>query len=255
VEALQLDLVVGLQWRRNNSDRTVGMFVGHIGVGLAAKAAAPRSSLATLVLAAVLLDLLVWAFVVAGVEHIAIKPGITATNAFDLYDYPISHSLLMAVVWGAAMATAYDVTRRYLRGALLVFIAVVSHWVLDFISHRPDMPLAPGVHHYYGLGLFNSRIGMLLVEGLIWFGGIVIYELTTRSSRRAGFWTFYIGVATLTWLWVSSLSGAAPRIDPKTIGIIDFFFLAILAAWAYVVDRIRITTRQADKAPLVRIAG
>lgn len=65
-----------------------------------------------------------------------------------------------------------------------MFIAVASHWALDFISHRPDMPLAPGVQRYYGLGLFNSRPGMLLVEGLIWFGGIALYELTTRSRGR-----------------------------------------------------------------------
>ena len=62
------------------------MFVGHLAVGFAGKPAAPKTSLGTLVLAAVLLDVLVWAFVVAGAEHIAVKPGITGTNALDLYD-------------------------------------------------------------------------------------------------------------------------------------------------------------------------
>jgi len=62
------------------------MFVGHVAVGFGAKPIAPKTSLGTLLLAAVLMDVLVWAFVVVGLEHIAVKPGITATNALDLYD-------------------------------------------------------------------------------------------------------------------------------------------------------------------------
>ncbi len=224
------------------------MFVGHIGVGLAAKAAAPRASLGSLVLAAVLLDVLVWAFVVAGLEHIGVKPGITATNALDLYDYPLSHSLLMSVAWGTLMAAGYYGIRRYSWGALIIFAAVVSHWVLDFISHRPDMPLAPGVHRYYGLGLYNSRPGMLVVEGLLWFGGVVLYERGTRSRQRAGFWAMYVGIAILTWLWIASLSGAAPRISIIRMGIIDLAFLAVLVSWAYWVDRLRVVLDQPSES-------
>ncbi len=216
------------------------MFVGHIAVGFAAKPAAPKTSLGWLVLAAVLMDVLVWAFVVAGLEHIAVKPGITATNALDLYDYPLSHSLLMAVVWGALLAGVYYGLRRYSRGALLVFAAVVSHWVLDFVSHRPDVPLAPGIHRYYGLGLYNSRPGMLLVEGLLWLGGIVLYERATRSRQRAGFWAMYIGVAILTWFWIASLNGAAPPVSMTQMGIIDLMFLALLVSWAYWLDKLRV---------------
>jgi membrane-bound metal-dependent hydrolase YbcI (DUF457 family) len=176
------------------------MFVGHLAVGFAAKPAAPKTSLGTLVLAAVLLDVLVWAFVVAGAEHIAVKPGITVTNALDLYDYPWSHSLLMAVVWSVLMAGVYYGFRKYRKGALLISVAVLSHWVLDFVSHRPDMPLAPGAHHYYGLSLYNSRLGMLVVEGLLWLGGIVLYDRATHSRKRAGAWTLYVGVLMLTLL-------------------------------------------------------
>jgi hypothetical protein len=225
------------------------MFVGHIGVGFAAKTAAPKTSLGSLVLAAVLLDVLVWTFVVAGVEHIAVKPGITVTNALDLYDYPISHSLLMSAVWGALMGGGYYAIRRYSRGALLVFAAVVSHWVLDFVSHRPDMPLAPGVHRYFGLGLYNSRMGMVLVEGSLWFGGIVLYKRVTRSRKWAGFWAMYVGVAILTWFWIASLSGAAPPVSIVQMGIIDLIFLAVLVGWAYWVDRLRITIGEPSVPP------
>jgi hypothetical protein len=215
------------------------MFVGHFAVGLAAKPAAPRTSIGTLVLAALLADLLVWAFVVAGIEHIAIKPGITATNALDLYDYPLSHSLLMDVVWGALLAGGYYAIRKYSRGAWLIFAAVVSHWVLDWITHRPDMPLAPGIYRYFGLGLFNSRPGMLIVEGGIWLAGIVIYERATRSRGRAGMWVFYVVVALLTWLWIGSLNGAPPPVSPIQIGKIDVVAILVLVAWAYWVDSLR----------------
>lgn len=212
------------------------MFVGHFAIGLASKRAAPHTSMGTLVLAAILADVLVWILVVLGVEHVAIKPGITATNALDLYDYPISHSLLMDVVWGALMAGVYFGVRKYPRGALLIFAAVLSHWTLDWISHRPDMPLAPGLHVYLGLGLYNSRIGMLLVEGSLWLAGIVIYARATHSPKRIGVWTLYVGVAILTLLWVASLNGAPPRVSVVTMGKIDLVFLALLIAWAYWVD-------------------
>jgi hypothetical protein len=215
------------------------MFVGHFAVGMAAKRAAPRTSMGTLVLAALLADLLVWIFVVAGIEHIAIRRGITTTNALDLYDYPISHSLLMDVVWGGLMGGGYYAVRKYARGSWLIFLAVVSHWVLDWISHRPDMPLAPGLHTYFGLGLFNSRPGMLIVEGSIWLGGVLLYEHATRSKKRAGFWTLYAGVVILTWLWVDSLNGAPPPVSPVQMGKIDVVFILILVAWAYWVDWLR----------------
>lgn len=222
------------------------MFVGHLAVGFAAKPAAPKTSLGTLVLAALLLDVLLWMFVVAGLEHIAVKPGITATNALDLYDYPFSHSLLTSLVWGALMAGTYFAIRRYQRGALLIFGAVVSHWFLDFISHRPDMPLVPGIHRYYGLGLYNSRPAMLLVEGVLWLSGIVLYERATRSRKRAGSWTMYIGVLILTWLWIESLSGAAPQVSMVRMGIIDLVFLAIVVGWGYWVDKLRLVRGQSS---------
>jgi hypothetical protein len=216
------------------------MFVGHIAVGLGAKPVASKTSLGTLVFAALLLDVLVWAFVVVGLEHIAVKPGITATNALDLYDYPLSHSLFMSIVWGGLMAGGYYAIRKYSRGAWVIFAAVLSHWFLDFASHRPDMPLAPGIHRYYGLGLYNSRNGMLLVEGALWVMGIVLYERATRSRKRAGFWVLYVGVAILSWLWITSLRGAAPNVSMVKMGLIDLVFLAIVIGWAYWADALRV---------------
>jgi len=87
---------------------------------------------------------------VTGIEHFAIKPDITTTNPLDLYDYPISHSLATDVLWGALLSAGYSLLRKHWRGTLLIFAAVLCHWFLDFIAHRADMPLAPGIHKYYG---------------------------------------------------------------------------------------------------------
>lgn len=224
------------------------MFVAHFAAGFAGKRAAPRISLGTLVLAALWADLLTWTLVLAGVEHIAIQPGITTTNALNLYDYPISHSLVMDILWGLAFGGIYYLVRKDWRGSAVLFAAVMSHWVLDFIAHRPDMPLLPGLHTYVGLGLYNSKLGMLLVEGLIWIVGIVIYERATRSRGWSGAILFYLVVALLTLLWLPSLNGAAPPVTIQKMGQIDVPALLILIAWAYLMDWLREPT-VADAVP------
>ncbi|MGE5323618.1 MAG: hypothetical protein ACM3SW_12175 [Actinomycetota bacterium] len=222
------------------------MFVGHYGAGLAGKRIAPRMSLGTMMLATLLPDLLAWVLVVTGAEHFAIRPGITLTNPMDLYDYPISHSLATDVLWGTLLAAAYYLVRRHWRGSLLIFTLVLSHWVLDLIAHRPDMPLAPGIHRYYGFGLYNSRPGMIIVEGLIWLGGIVLYLRSTRSRKKLGTYMFWFGVAILTWIWVVSLKGQPPPGTAVQAAISSLVFMTLTVLWAYWVDHLRVSAASAE---------
>jgi len=222
------------------------MLVGHYGVGFAAKRFAPQTSLGTLVLAALFADLLGWALVVTGIEHFAIRPGITTTNPLDLYDYPISHSLAADAAWGVLFAAGYYLVRKYWRGSLLIFVVVMSHWFLDLIAHRADMPLAPGIHKYYGLGLYNSRPGMIAVEGLIWLSGIVIYLRATRSKKRLGAYVLWIGTALLTWVWLVSLKGLPPPGTIVQAGISSLLFMIVTVAWAYWLDHLRVSTASAQ---------
>jgi hypothetical protein len=141
------------------------MLVGHFAVGLAAKRIEPAMSVGTLVLASMLADLLWCVLMFAGIERVQFKPGIGAANYFGASDIVISHSLLMDGLWAALMAAAYLLKRRNPRGAWVIFGAVLSHWLLDWISHRPDMPLSPGVHRYVGLGLWSSIPAALIIEG------------------------------------------------------------------------------------------
>jgi membrane-bound metal-dependent hydrolase YbcI (DUF457 family) len=228
------------------------MLVGHFGVSLAAKRVAPKASLGTLMLASLLPDLLAWALFLAGIEHARIHPGITRTNSLEMYDIAISHSLAMDAVWGALLAAAYFRWRRYSRASWAILGLVLSHWLLDFLSHRPDMPLAPGVHRYFGLGLYNSPPGILLVEGVIWLGGIIVYARTTRATKPAGPWLFWGVAVLLTALWLGTLGGSAPP-DLRRAGISSLIFFSIVVLWAYLVDYLRCASPQ--PAPLTKGQG
>jgi hypothetical protein len=134
------------------------MFSGHIGLSFAAKRAAPRVSLATLVLAAQWLDTLWPIFLLLGVEHVRIDPGNTRLTPLDFYDYPWTHSAVMAAAWGVAFGAAHFARKRSLRDAALLAGLVLSHWVLDFLTHGPDLPLWPGVRAWAsGSGTRPSR--------------------------------------------------------------------------------------------------
>lgn len=127
---------------------------GHFALGFAAKKAAPRTSLATLFVAAQLADIL-WPFVLAlGVEQVVIAPGNTVSTPLDFVSYPISHSLLMLLIWGAVFGGIYFARRHDRRAAVIIAGLIVSHWALDWITHRPDMPLYPG----------GPKLGLRLVE-------------------------------------------------------------------------------------------
>lgn len=208
------------------------MFIGHFGVGLAAKRAAPRTSLGTLFFAAELLDLLWPLFLLLGLEHVRITPGITAVSPFDFYDYPVSHSLLTVLLWSSAAGTIYFLREKYRRGAWVVAAGVLSHWVLDAIVHRPDLPLAPGAHVYIGLGLWNSWTASIGVELTFFLGGLVLYLRTTRPKDgvgRYGLWSL-LGVLFLGWVG-SLLAGPPPSSTALAWGALAMWLTVPAASW------------------------
>ena len=213
------------------------MFVGHFGVGFAGKAAAPRASLGTLFLAAQFIDLLWPTLLLAGLERVEIRPGITRVTPLDFVSYPISHGLLAVVAWGLLFAAVYQVARRYAAGAVTMFAAVVSHWLLDLLTHRPDLPLWPGSDARVGLGLWNSLPATLAVELAIFGGGLALYLRRTRAVDRTGSLALWGLVAFLLLLYAGNLFGSAP----PGVEAIAWAGHAqwLLVAWAYWIDRHR----------------
>jgi membrane-bound metal-dependent hydrolase YbcI (DUF457 family) len=185
------------------------MFIGHNAVGFASKGAAPRVSLGWLMAAPMLLDLLWPILLLLGVEHVRIAPGITRFTPLDFYDYPWTHSLLMSCVWGALFAGVYVLRTRDRRAFLTLFLGVVSHWLLDFATHRPDLPLWPGGPKV-GMGLWDSPRATVIVESLLFAAGIVIYVRTTRARDRIGSFAFIAFVVFLSAIYVANMTSAPP---------------------------------------------
>lgn len=214
------------------------MLAGHVAVGLVAKRVEPGIPLGTTILAALFADLAWCVFLIAGIEHVRILPGMGAAHYFDAVDIAWSHSLSMDVVWAGLFAAAYFARQRCARGAAVLFAAVLSHWLLDFVSHGPDMPLAPGVKRYFGLGLWNSIPATIVVEGGFWLLAIVLYARATHPDRRAGRYAFWIVIAFLTLISYHNLVGPPP--DPRTMGIGSLIFFSAIVAWGYWMDRVRV---------------
>ncbi len=213
------------------------MFLGHYAVALAGKKVAPKASLGTLVLAAQFLDLLWPLLLLLGLEHVRIEPGNTAFTPLDFYDYPISHSLVAAAAWSCLIGVLYATLRHYRRGAWVLAAAVFSHWLLDFVSHRPDLPLVPWVTQYAGLGLWNSVGVTIAVEGVLFIAGVILYSRETVPADRTGryaFWSFIVFLAVS--YTVNILSGPPPGTTAIAIGGMAQW---LLVAWAYWIERHR----------------
>ena len=209
------------------------MFIGHFGVALAAKKAAPNTSLGILILAAQFLDFLWPVFLLRGIEHVRIAPGFTKVSPLDFADYPISHSLLMATVWATLFGAVYYALRRSARSAWVVGAAVLSHWILDFIVHRPDLQLRPGGEARVGLGLWHSLPASIAVEVLFFGAGLWIYLNCTRARDKIGRYGFWALIAFLIVGWVSTLFvGAPPSVDALAWGGIAMWLTAPWGGWA-----------------------
>jgi hypothetical protein len=119
-------------------------------------------------------------------------------------------------------------------GPILVLL-VLSHWVLDTLTHAPDMPLWPGNSPRLGLGLWNSIPGTLVVEGGLWLAGIGLYLRSCRASNRSGAIAFWSLVIIATAMWVSGPWSPPP---PSANALAWFAMVGwIILPWAAFADR------------------
>ena len=216
----------------------VCVFIGHYALGLASKRIAPSVSLGALFLACQFADLLWPTLVLAGVESFTIRPGITAVTPLAFEYYPFSHSLLTLCVWGVLLGLFYRaVAGSSWRAAIVLCALVVSHWVLDVVVHRRDMPLAPGLGYHLGLGLWNSVPGTLAVEFLLYAIGVVVYLKSTVARDRVGSIGLWMLLLFLALVELANVLGPPPPSVRAVAWSAQAMWL--LVAWAYWVDRHR----------------
>jgi hypothetical protein len=241
-ESRPLGRLAAFSWWRYLRPSTLQglMLLGHYGVAFGAKRLVPRTSLGTLFFAAQFLDELWPVLLLLGVEQVRVVPGLMRASPLDFVSYPISHSLLMAVVWGALIGGTYGMRRRDRRGGLILGLLVVSHWLLDLPMHRPDLPLWPESSVKVGLGAWNS-IPLTIVLELTVFGlGLASYLRTTRARDRVGTWGLWAMVALLVLIFASGFGTAAPM-SQQVIGL-TALGLWLFVPWAAWVDRHRAVT-------------
>ena len=213
------------------------MFLGHFAVGFAARANEPRVSLGTCFAAAQLPDLIWPVLLLAGVERVVIAPGDTAFTPLRFESYPYSHSLTTVAVWGMLLALIHWRAKRNSRAANLLGGLVVSHWLLDYFTHRPDMPVVPGNDVVLGLGLWNSVPATLVIEGLMFVIGVGWYVRATKPADKVGRYGLAALIAFLVVSYVASAFGP----PPPSVTAIAVVCIAggLLIPWAAWVDRHR----------------
>lgn len=215
------------------------MFLGHFGLAFAAKKIEPAPSLATTFLAAQFVDLL-WPFLLlAGLEHVEVDPGNTEFTPLNFVSYPYSHSLLAVLIWSAVFATIYHVLKKKSRVSIILGLLVFSHWILDFITHRPDLPLTWSGDNKYGLGLWNDRNATMIIEILLFAVGVWMYLRSTQAKNIWGTISIVSLLIFFTAIYIMNAFGD----PPPNAEVIGYVGLAqwLFIAWAYWCDRTRRT--------------
>lgn len=214
------------------------MFIGHFGVGLAAKKIDSKPSLGTFFLASQFVDLLWPLFLIIGLERVQIDPGNTAFTPLNFIYYPFSHSLLADLIWAVLFGSVYFAIRKNVKTALLLGGVVLSHWVLDLFTHRPDLLLIPGFEEKVGFGLWNSVILTIVIEGAIYILGIWYYLRLTKSLNKTGNWAMWSLFVFLAIVYIFNVFGP----PPPSVESISYAGLSLwlIVAWAYWIDRNRV---------------
>ncbi|HLO82171.1 MAG TPA: hypothetical protein VK166_14495 [Chitinophagaceae bacterium] len=213
------------------------MFIGHFGFGFGAKKLSPEISLGTSFLAAQLIDLLWPFFLMAGLEKVEIDPGNTELTPLNFVSYPFTHSLTGTLIWAMLFALVYYLWKKNWKVATVYALLVLSHWLLDFITHRPDLPLTFSENTKVGLGLWNHAAVAMVIESLIFIAGVYLYTKSTRPINKTGSYALAGLVIFFILIFVMNAKGD----PPPNAEVISYVGLAqwIFVIWGYWIDRNR----------------
>jgi membrane-bound metal-dependent hydrolase YbcI (DUF457 family) len=214
------------------------MFIGHYALGFGAKKFAPQVSLGILFLASQLADIIWPNLVLLGIETLSIQPGATAMTPMDFSSYPYSHSLLALLLWSFIFAALYlALSRSGLKAAIVIAALVLSHWVLDVLTHRPDMPITLSESPKIGAGLWNYPMVAIPLELLLYGIGVWLYCRCTKPLNRKGNIGFWALVLFLPSVYVVNIFGPPPPSATAVAWSAQAMWLII--AWGFWVDHNR----------------
>jgi hypothetical protein len=213
------------------------MFIGHFGAGLASKSVDRKISLGTLFLASQFIDLVWPVFLLLRLEKVKIDPGNTAFTPLDFVYYPFSHSFLAVFIWSCLFGAVYYAIKKNLKGSLLLGMLVMSHWILDLLTHRPDLPLTIWSDFKVGLGLWNSIIFTILIEGGIFLAGSFLYLKATKPENKWGSIALWSLLIFLVIVYFMNVFGPPPP-SAEPIGYLGLS-MWLLVAWGYWIDKNR----------------
>lgn len=225
------------------------MFIGHFAAGMIGKRLAPNVGLGTHLVACQWLDFLWPVFLFTGVERAHVDHSATPVMPVALDYMPWSHSLVMSAVWSLGFFAVLKLAKKTTREAAVVGAVVFSHFVLDVISHRPDMPLWFGAGSpRLGLGLWYSPLATLVVEGSFFALSVALYARHTKASDRIGTWGLWSFVAFLVAVYAANHLAPKPPEDLPIAGLaIPAIAMLLFVVWGFWADRHR--TLRASPAP------
>lgn len=213
------------------------MFIGHFGLGLAAKKIDSKPSLGTMFLASQFIDLLWPTFLLLGIETVKIEPGNTAFTPLNFIFYPFSHGLLSVIIWAILFGGVYYFFKKNIKSSIILGALVISHWILDLFTHIPDLPILPWDEFKVGFGLWNSVLLTVIIEGFIFAAGSYLYLISTKAENKKGSIGLWSLLGFLIIIYISNLAGSPPP-DQMAIAIVGQSQW-LLIIWAYWIDRNR----------------
>jgi hypothetical protein len=214
------------------------MFIGHFAVGFAAKKIDKKPSLGTFFMASQFIDLLWPLFLITGLERVKVDPGNTAFTPLDFIYYPFSHSLAGVLIWACLFGLIYFFLRKNIRSSVILAVLVLSHWILDLITHRPDLPLTWADNFKVGFGLWNSVILTVILEAGIFIAGVWLYLKISKAKNKSGTISLWSLIIFLLIIYLANLFGPPPPSE-QPIAYLGFAQW-LLVAWGYWIDRNRI---------------
>ena len=214
------------------------MFIGHYAAALSGKSIDKQPSLGIMFMAAQWLDLVWPVLVLCGVEKFTIEPGNTMLTPLNFVSYPWSHSMLMAIAWGILFAIVYYAFTKNKKGSILLAVLVFSHWIFDWLTHRPDLQLTPFSETRTGLGLWNYKWIETAIETILFFAGTLLYTKFTKAKNKTGNWSLWAFLLFLVVIHFMNIFGP----PPPNAEMVSWMALSqwLFVAWGYWIDRNRI---------------